>query len=50
MRKSEDLDPIDPQKLNVISVIRFHPQKAADRLLIAHEEAMRRGPDLTSCI
>lgn len=43
MRKSEDLDPIDPQKLNVISVIRFHPQKAADRLLIAHEEAMRRG-------
>ena len=35
--KTEDQAEIDPSKLNLISVIRFHPQKAADRLLLAHK-------------
>ena len=41
--KTEDRDDIDPQKLNIISVIRFHPQKAADRLLLAHQFVMQQG-------
>ena len=41
--KTEDQAEIDPSKLNVISVIRFHPQKAADRLLLAHKYVLDQG-------
>lgn len=41
--KIEDQAEIDPSKLNLISVIRFHPQKAADRLLLAHKYVLDQG-------
>ncbi len=41
--KTEDQAEIDSSKLNVISVIRFHPQKAADRLLLAHKYVLDQG-------
>lgn len=41
----EDQTPMDLEKLNIISVIRFHPQKAADRLLLAHQYVIEQGID-----
>ncbi|MFQ8584421.1 MAG: glycosyltransferase, partial [Holdemania massiliensis] len=45
MEMTNDLADIDPTKINIISVIRFHPQKAADRLLLAHQYVINQGID-----
>ncbi len=42
----EPLDEsIDNNQLNVIVVARFHPQKRVDRVLYAHQEALKQGID-----
>ena len=45
MEMMDDLADIDPTQINIISVIRFHPQKAADRLLLAHQYVINQGID-----
>ncbi|MDY5252420.1 MAG: glycosyltransferase [Erysipelotrichaceae bacterium] len=41
--KNKDACIVNTAGLNVISVARFHPQKALDRLLYAHKYAIDRG-------
>lgn len=43
--KDKDACIVDTDGINVISVARFHPQKALDRLLFAHKYAIDRGID-----
>ena len=43
--KDKDACIVDTDGINVISVARFHPQKALDRLLYAHKYAIDKGID-----
>lgn len=43
MHSEKDSTAMNMEEVNIISVIRFHPQKSADRLLLAHHYALQQG-------